>query len=465
MRKVKWVEVLVVALVTLGVSGMGIPIAHAAAIVLRSVSTGSTSSSSSRDRVTIPAPDGISSGQVLIAQIAVRGGSAVTLNAPSGWSLVRRDNSGGTVAQAAYVHVVSTSSSEPGSYTWTFNAGNDAAGGIAAYVGVNGAQAIDVSGGQNNGVSSIIAAPSIDLPHAGDRVVALFAIAGTSPIVDPPSLNQRWNFRASSYGISIVMSDLIYSSAGPAPAVSANASAGAANLGAQIALVQQSASGSPPPSGTFPRSDAECAAAVAYSSWEPRPDNNAANHRTPTTSQLNSFHAADVNGGVPASAFDQVDGNFTGTTDEIIQWAACKWGFDPDLVRAIAIDESYWHESSVGDFTSNENNCPPGTWNGSGCYQTYGLLQIKYPNYPGTWPMSRDDTAFSAEYKLAYQRACMNGQISQLVGTSGYPSSNSDTMLWGCVGQWYSGGWYDSGAQKYIARIKTYMSQKVWLTW
>ena len=182
-------------------------------------------------------------------------------------------------------------SSEPGSYTWTFNAGNDAAGGIAAYVGVNGAQAIDVNGGQNNGVSSIIAAPSIDLPHAGDRVVALFAIAGTSPIVDPPSLNQRWNFRASSYGISIVMSDLIYSSAGPAPAVSANASAGAANLGAQIALVQQSASGSPPPSGTFPRSDAECAAAVAYSSWEPRPDNNAANHRTPTASQLNSFHA------------------------------------------------------------------------------------------------------------------------------------------------------------------------------
>ena len=50
MRKVKWVEVFVVALVTLGVSGVGIPVAHAAAIVLRSVSTGSTSSSSSRDR-------------------------------------------------------------------------------------------------------------------------------------------------------------------------------------------------------------------------------------------------------------------------------------------------------------------------------------------------------------------------------------------------------------------------------
>jgi hypothetical protein len=463
MRK-RCVEVFsVVALVTFAIGGMEIPVARAASIVLRSVSTGSTSSSSSRDRVTIAAPDGISSGQVLIAQIAVRGGVGVKLNAPSGWSLVRRDDSGGTVTQAAYVHVVASSSSEPGSYTWTFNAGNDAAGGIAAYVGVDGAHAIDVSGGRNNGVSTIIAAPSINLPHGGDRVVALFAIAGSSPIADPASLNQRWNFHAASYGISVVMSDLIYSSAGPAPAVSANAIVGGANLGAQIALVP--AGGSPPLSGTFPRSDAQCAAAVKYSSWEPRPDNNTANHRTPSSSQLNNFHASDVNGGVPASAFDQVDGNFTGTTDEIIQWAACKWGFDADLVRAIAIDESYWHQSSVGDFTSTESRCPPGTWNGSGCYQTYGLLQIKYSNFPGTWPMSRDDTAFSADYKLAYQRACMNGKISHLIGTSGYPSSNADTMLWGCVGQWYSGGWYDSGAQKYIARIKTYMSEKVWLTW
>jgi hypothetical protein len=464
MPKRKYIVVFVLTVAMFAMGAMELTAAHAASIILRSVSTGSTTSSSSRDSVTIPAPAGLTSGQVLIAQLAVRGGAGQKINAPGGWSLVRRDNSGGSVAQAAYFHVVS-SSSEPSSYTWTFNAGNDAAGGIAAYVGALGSEPIDVSGGQNNGVSAIITAPSISLPHTGDRVVALFAIAGTSPITDPPSMNQRWNFRSASYGISVVMSDLTYSS-NSVPSVSSSTTVGSANVGAQIALVQQSA-GSPPPSsgGTYPKSDAECAAAVSYSSWEPRPDNTAANNRTPTSSQLASFHAPDVNGGVPASAFDQVDGNFTGTTDEIMQWAACKWGFDPDLVRAIAIDESYWHQSSVGDYTSNESRCPPGTWNGSGCYQTYGLLQIKYPDYPGTWPMSRDDTAFSTEYKLAYQRACMNGKITQLIGTAGYPNSNSDTMLWGCVGQWYSGGWYDSGAQTYIARIKTYMSQKVWLTW
>jgi autotransporter family porin len=38
-----------------------------------------------------------------------------------------------------------------------------------------------------------------------------------------------------------------------------------------------------------------------------------------------------------------VTGHFTGTTDEILQWGAYKWGFDPDLVRANAVDESRWH--------------------------------------------------------------------------------------------------------------------------
>ena len=30
----------------------------------------------------------------------------------------------------------------------------------------------------------------------------------------------------------------------------------------------------------------------------------------------------------------RVDGQFEGTTDEIFQWAACKWGLPDDLLRA-----------------------------------------------------------------------------------------------------------------------------------
>ena len=34
----------------------------------------------------------------------------------------------------------------------------------------------------------------------------------------------------------------------------------------------------------------------------------------------------------------RITGNFTGTTDEIIQWAACKWGWSDNVVRAQAVD-------------------------------------------------------------------------------------------------------------------------------
>src|SRR5215469_2342409 len=154
---------------------------------------------------------------------------------------------------------------------------------------------------------------------------------------------------------------------------------------------------------------AECSARVRRSSWEARPENTAANHATPAPAEISRVHATKRNGGVPPAFFARVDGNFTGTTDEIIQWGACKWGFDEDLVRAIAMDESHWRQADEGDWTSDLTLCPPGTISNGGCNQSYGLLQIKYRSFPGTWPMSRESTAFNVDYKLAYQRACMDG--------------------------------------------------------
>jgi len=200
-------------------------------------------------------------------------------------------------------------------------------------------------------------------------------------------------------------------------------------------------------SGSSLPSDSECAAQVAYSSWEPRPQNETANHTTPTSSELDSVADASVSadGGAPTSYFARVTGNFTGTTDEILQWGACKWGFDVNLVRAIAANESWWKQSADGD---------------DGV--TFGILQIKSTDYPSTVPMSQESTAFNVDWKLAYQRACFDGKLGYLQGSNGYPSSDSGTALWGCVGQWYSGQWYDSAAQTYISQVKTLMDNRVW---
>jgi hypothetical protein len=82
MRKVKCIDVFVLVLVTLAFVSFKISATQAASIMLGSISTGSTSSSSARDHVTIPVPSGTASGQVLIAQIAARGGAGLTLSPP-----------------------------------------------------------------------------------------------------------------------------------------------------------------------------------------------------------------------------------------------------------------------------------------------------------------------------------------------------------------------------------------------
>ncbi len=95
----------------------------------------------------------------------------------------------------------------------------------------------------------------------------------------------------------------------------------------------------PPPTGHFSTlppgaalpSDAACAAQVRPMA-ERRPINNVPNHTK----------------GAAVSGLARVTGNFTGTTDEIIEWVACKWGIDEDIVRAQIAKESWWHQDAAG---------------------------------------------------------------------------------------------------------------------
>jgi hypothetical protein len=94
------------------------------------------------------------------------------------------------------------------------------------------------------------------------------------------------------------------------------------------------------PVGSALPSGAECAARVRPAA-EVRSVNTAANNNR--GSRANANNRNDWNG------FDRVDGNFAGTTDELIQWAACKWGIDEDIARAQIAKESWWHQSANGD--------------------------------------------------------------------------------------------------------------------
>ncbi len=200
------------------------------------------------------------------------------------------------------------------------------------------------------------------------------------------------------------------------------------------------------PVGSAPLGDADAAARVRRSSWEPRPNNYGPNHRVPTAAELDAYYNASGTGSqVPGPYRYSVTGKFTGTTDEILQWGAHKWGIDEDILRAVAVTETGWDQSWVGD-------------NG----YSYGLMQIKRPTgeqwtgWNGSHPLSEVSTAFNVDFYGAVIRRCYNGDESWR------PAPYAPGDVWGCVGSWYSGGWYDQGAQNYIGATRTHLADKKW---
>ena len=186
-----------------------------------------------------------------------------------------------------------------------------------------------------------------------------------------------------------------------------------------------------PPGSALP-SEAACAAAVR-SAPETRADN------------------ADENatkGSQPNSVYPRVTGNFTGTTDEILQWVACKWGIDEDIVRAQIAKESWWHMSTIGD-------------NG----ESFGLGQVRVPFHGSAFvdDNAKRSSAYNVDYTYAVWRSCFEGELTWLntverVGT--YAAGDA----WGCTGVWFSGRWHVPGADTYIAAVQDYLARKIWTT-
>ena len=223
--------------------------------------------------------------------------------------------------------------------------------------------------------------------------------------------------------------------------------------------------------GTPLPDDATCTARVGRSTFEPRPANTAANHTVPTAVQVaglvpwnnDNFAYDDRALGLQA----RVTGDFTGTTDEILQWVACKWGFDEDHLRAEAVQSSGWTQGLDADWTTDTSLCPPGADTrqvdgGVECAETYGILQIVWQYHQSAWPMFRDSTPFHLDYILGLRRVCFEGwDTSQAArAPAGKPYTANDE--WGCVGAHFSGQWYDASANAYITAVKGQLAGRAW---
>ncbi len=174
------------------------------------------------------------------------------------------------------------------------------------------------------------------------------------------------------------------------------------------------------------------------------------------------FYAnAGRNGLAPASDFAAVNGHYSGTTQDIIRWAACKWGVDEDWAYAETAEETGgWTNacaqlhggsscSQGGDCGNPDSNSGGETpnlsflgfavtdsggafigtsryggqnANGSTCsssWASWSIIQSKTDAFEWyTWPMLALSTAWGEDYRWAKYRACVNGDYANWFGNA-----------------------------------------------
>jgi len=198
------------------------------------------------------------------------------------------------------------------------------------------------------------------------------------------------------------------------------------------------------PVGSPPLTSAQAAALVRRSSWEPRPQNTPENHTVPTVAQLAAWHPLHT---MPYS--DYVDGQFTGTTDEIIQWASYKWGIDENVMRAVATVEAWWDQDTLGD-------------NGD----SFGIYQVRRPYHCiADCALIRDSTAMTADYYGGIIRAYYDGKQTWLNNPDVAPQNGAHYAagdLWGSIGAWFDGRWHTASDTNYVNKIQQRLAERTW---
>jgi len=154
-----------------------------------------------------------------------------------------------------------------------------------------------------------------------------------------------------------------------------------------------------------------------------------------------------------------VTGAYTGTTPEILQWVACKWGIDENLVAAQARVESSRQQAMLGDWSRVASHCAPGHGLGvdgrpGQCPESFGVLQVRFRFFSGAFVDAITSTAFNVDTAYAVWRACYEGYEWWLrdVAAPGHVYRPGDG--WGCIGRWYSGRWYGAEAEAYISEVQ-----------
>ncbi|MGB2951988.1 MAG: hypothetical protein WBB74_01200, partial [Gaiellaceae bacterium] len=174
--------------------------------------------------LSMPNAPAVSTGDYLVAQVTWKNGTSVpNVNAPSGWAAIgaRKDETT-SIGTALWGRLVTSASSEPASYTWSFFAADGttplsavAVGGITAYSDVESSGPIATASssratGANN---NTITVPSVTTAVNNTLDLSIVSVLATTTIT-PGTTTERLGNTQNSGGLTTENSDIAQASAG-----------------------------------------------------------------------------------------------------------------------------------------------------------------------------------------------------------------------------------------------------------
>ncbi|QSQ23065.1 cell wall anchor protein [Pyxidicoccus parkwayensis] len=220
----------------------GSPSQQAQALTTIGYRSSTTASGKSVTSLAIAKPAGTVAGDVLLARIINRNNVAAVLTPPSGWTVLRSDQSASQIK--AWVLYRVAGSVEPASYTFTIDLASYLAGSISAFTGVDNANPIDAHSGQKNGLTSAFNTPAITTTASNGLAVWFGSQIWTgaacpdSPIVPPAGFTEALEtcLVSSSTGLIYDVAQLSLGASGAQPAFNGSSPYAETNIAQVVAL-------------------------------------------------------------------------------------------------------------------------------------------------------------------------------------------------------------------------------------
>ncbi len=196
-------------------------------IAVADIISGAATTGSSNDvtftQLTLAKPTGVSTGTLMLASIAINGGSSATTTAPAGWTQVIRTDNDTNVSLITYKKIAT--GQEPSSYLWQVDNQTTMQGGITPYNNVDTNNPIDAAT-SSIGNGTVATSPSVTSVVASSTIVSVFAVtagkAGTAGnyFFPPTGMTRKYDTSNAPFGPSIASFNATQAVAGPSGTVS-----------------------------------------------------------------------------------------------------------------------------------------------------------------------------------------------------------------------------------------------------